>query len=278
MPKRRKRAFVREKRTYCGNQYMEVDIYTYTEEQEKAVRKSRKRKHNITPPKQANLNDKNARRYFAQLVNGNFGRGDYHVTLTYAQDQLPDTVEAADRQLRNYLRRLNYYRKNHQLPPLRYITVTEGGRTGRIHHHIIMDGAVDRDMIESMWRNRQGQAIGYANADRLQPDGNALTALASYLSKDPAGRKRWSCSHNLDRPYYRTNDSKYSRRAVERIAKAPQDGEYWHQKYQGYQLLKDGYGADYNEDTGAWSITLRMIKTDNTTPPHIQEREKRVKS
>ena len=52
------------------------------------------------------------------------------------------------------------------------------------------------DDVEKVWK------CGRTSASRIKPDEDGtLTALASYLSKDPAGSKRWCSSLNLKKPY-----------------------------------------------------------------------------
>ena len=206
------RSFIREKKIYCGDHYREVDIFTYTTAQKTAAsRGKRSKKVQESEPKQKNLNDKNARRYFVQLGNLNFGDDPeaLHVTATYSAKYLPPTVEAAEKEVSNYLRRVAYARKKEGLPPLKYILVTayttarNGGKPVRIHHHIVMNGGLDRDLVEELWRKRKrkgqkkGDRIGYCNADRLQADENGIAALCNYLVKQAGGKKRWSSSHNL---------------------------------------------------------------------------------
>jgi len=258
--------FIREKKIYCGEDYLEVDIIPRVED-EKMPRGKRSRKKRISAPKQKRLNDKNARRYFVQLVNTNFGKGDLHVTATYSDDELPETVEDAEREARNYIRRIDYRRKKEGLPPLKYVLVTEcrtekdGEKPIRVHHHIIMDGALDRDVVESLWsrRKKKGEKhrkmIGFVNADRLQPNEYGLEALSRYLMKNPQGKKRWSSSQNLEKPWSRNNDHKYSKKEVEKAAKNPGDRFYWEKKYPGYWLTE--CKPVYNDYTG-WSIYLKL--------------------
>ena len=81
------RSFMREKKIYCGSNYREVDIFSYTNGQKTAAgRGKRSKKVKESEPKQRNLNDKNARRYFIQLGNLNFGDDPdaLHVTATYS--------------------------------------------------------------------------------------------------------------------------------------------------------------------------------------------------
>ena len=86
------------------------------------------KKVNVSAPKQKNLNDRRAKRYFIQLANGNFGVGDLVVHLTYAPEFLPESEEEAAKIVAKYLRRVAYLRKKRGLPPLKYLLVTQIGR------------------------------------------------------------------------------------------------------------------------------------------------------
>lgn len=272
-----RKSFTREKKIYCGNRFLEVDIFPYSQNQKDVHRGGKRaKKQKVTEPKQRNLNDKNARRYLTQLANTNFDENDLHVTATYKKEYLPETIEEAEKEVANYLRRIRYRRKKEGLPPLRYILVTEYGtgkedteKPTRIHHHIFMNGGLDRNEVEDLWCKRRkkgqkkGDSIGYVNADRLQPDENGVAALCSYLTKNPNGKKRWSSSQNLKKPWFRTNDHKYSRREIEKIAKSPPDAAYWERKYPGYTLTDKDYAfkAEYNDQTG-WYLYLKLRKKE----------------
>lgn len=246
---------------------MEVDIYN-SPIVAVVPKGGRSKKQKVSATKQRNLNDKNAKRYFTQLLNTNFGEGDLHVTVTYAQ--VPDSAEEAEREAANYIRRIAHQRKRLGLPLLKYVMVTEANspKSGssdkpvRIHHHIVMNGGLERDAVEELWRKprkkgqKQGDRIGYANADRLKPNDFGLEALSRYLTKDPKGKKRWSSSQNLEKPEYRTNDHKYSRRQVEKIVKDEIDNQiYWERQYPGWALSE--CKPVYNDITG-WAIYLKL--------------------
>lgn len=264
--------FVREKKITCGD-YMEVDIIPRTLEAERVIRRgTRSKKEKVSAPKQQNLNQKNAKRYLVELGNGNFGKGDLHVTLTYSNEFRPETVEEAEKEVTNYLRRVAYRRKKLGLSALKYILVSEyrvnddGEFTTKIHHHIIMNGdetnQLTRDDIEQLWSKRvkgKGkQQLGWADADRLQPNENGIEALLTYLSKDPKGKKRWSSSRNLVRPFQRKNDFKYSNRKIEQLAKTPDQGlEYFQQKYPKYRIASVEF--KYYDRTG-WHAYLKLWK------------------
>ncbi len=272
------RSFVREKQIDCGKHYKEVDIFPYTEDQQNAAaKKKRAKKSKESPPKQKNLNDKNACRYFIQLMHLNFEYepGALHISLTYSPKYLPETMEDAEKEAGKYIRRLKYMRKKEGLPPLKYILVTactmkkKSDKPVRIHHHLVINGGLERDAAEELWRRprrkgqKQGDRIGYCNADRLQAEEDGIGALSHYLVKQAGGKKRWSSSHNLKRPSSRTNDRKYTRRQVEKWAKQKPDCTFWEKRYPGWTLTNEDYGAqyEYNELTG-WSIYLKLRRKE----------------
>jgi len=157
---------------------------------------------------------------------------------------------------------------------LKYILVTECGEKEdgeqiRIHHHLIINKGIDRDKLESMWcktqrgrkkKDYEPELLGWVNADRLQPDKNGLEALAMYLTKRPNRKKRWSSSRNLKKPTMRTNDAKYSKRKIEKIAKEPPSKDYWERQYPGYTYTE--IKVEYNDITG-WSIYIKMRKANS---------------
>lgn len=262
--------FIREKKIYSG-EYLDVDIIPVSENQLQKGRRGKKKK--ATSKKQENLNEKNAKRYLAWRINTNFGKQDVHLTLTYDDEHLPGTVEEGENNIKYFLRAV---RKEMRAigKELKYIIVTEymeetneQGRV-RMHHHMIMNGGIDRDKLESMWcvrkrgrkkKDYEAESLGRVNADRLQPDENGFEALAKYITKLKKSKRRWSCSKNLKSPVIRTNDSKYSRRKVESIAReAPEVNiDYWERQYPGYKYTD--CQAIYNDITG-WSIYLKMRK------------------
>ena len=246
---------IKEKKIYAGN-YLEIDVIPYS------GRRKRKgvRKKWLSPPKQKNLNEKNSRRYFIQLVNANFKDGDYHLTLTYNDKTLPKSEEEIQKEIRNFLNRLRRKYKKAGAE-LKYILVTEAknknGQPTRVHHHLVINNALSRDEIEGVWKN------GYANCDRLQSDEYGFEALARYLTKNANGKKRWSDSRNLIKPLLKEqilkDGGKYSRRKMERIAKNSEDGHIWEKMNNGYIFTK--CEPIYNDITG-WSLYVKMRKRE----------------
>ena len=274
--------FIREKKIDCA-EYREVDIIPRTEAAEQASRGKRGKKRKVNAPKQKDLNDKNAKRYLVQLGNGNFHIGDLHTSCTYSAENLPGTVEEAENIVTNYLRRIAYRRKKLGLEPLKYILVTEykyskdGQCLKRIHHHIIMNGGLDRDDVELMWtKDRINwkktddpeyrasiKQLGWVNADRLQMNENGIEGLCKYIVKDPQGKKRYSSSkysRNLNAPEEKCNDFKYSKKKVEQLAKSPDAGlEEFKKIYSNYNIVS--CEAVFYEQTG-WHIYLKMWKKE----------------
>lgn len=267
------RNFVREKKIYCGESYLEVDLYSLSEYQLEKKKGKRSKKKYVSLPKQEKMNDKNARRKFIQIAETNFGQDDIFLSLTYKDIYLPKSYDDAQREIRNYLRRLKDRMKSQGIEEeLRYIVVTSmrepkaDDKGVRYHHHLLLSCGLDRDMIEDCWRRKRnkgekvGDPIGYANSKRIQEDANAgILGLANYLARHTTYKRRWSCSQNLERPCERTNDHKYSRKRLIQYALDPYEISRWEKIYKGYTIAdKDnGIEAVYNDFTG-WSIYLKL--------------------
>lgn len=93
-----KSIYYREQKHICGKSYatapyMEVDLYPVTPKQHKASRRA-KRKEASTLAQQT-YNDNRAKRYHVQLVNANFGKGDFSWTGTYDDDHHPEPGDTA---------------------------------------------------------------------------------------------------------------------------------------------------------------------------------------
>lgn len=262
---------IRQKIIFCGKyestkkvEHIEIDLIPYTGRKKRPGKRAKKEK--ISEPKQKNLNDKNAKRYFNQLIKSNFTEDDYLVHLTYNKNNYPASEEDADREVRNYLRRVERYLKKNGLPELKYIQVTEtGSKSGRLHHHLFISGNIRRDVLEDLWRRpkkagqKKPESIGWVRAERINLE-NDMEDIAEYLLKDPKGKKRWKQSQNLIKPWVRTNDSRYSRSMIDRIALLPSDCEsvkrFFGFKYPGYALRS--CRPVWNDEIKRWSIYLTM--------------------
>ena len=265
----------RERRYVCGQtkqnaQYQEVEIYTVGTDKKSRERDKEKSTpipfRGKNPEKWDGHNAKRSRKWFCRLLATNFTEQDTHTSLSYSDEFHPQTEEQADRDINNFLRRLRTKCKAQGLPPPEAITVTEhqdadpatGQKAVRFHHHVILKCGLSRDEIESCW-HRKKKLMGWVNCDRLRLDKGSLEALANYLMKYPKRKHRWKRTKGIIDPILpRPNDSKYSRRGIERIAKDPallHDRDLWAKKYPGWELIEAQ--AEHNEYWG-WSIMLKM--------------------
>lgn len=239
--------FTRENKYAAGN-YMEVDIVPLPDEvKDKLSGRSRKRKENLTRPRQQLVNDTRSYKWMRLAINGNFFKNDYYFTLTYDDSELPlpEHVEDAKKDLSNFLRKCrNHYKKSRL--DFKYIWVMEyeldeeQNYLTRVHFHLLINKGIDRDILEDCWSKGKGKKkkmLGYVYARRIQPNGElGLERLAGYFSKGKRwkrGKKIWNCSRNLCRPQkLHPNDSKYSQRAIEKMFLSND---------QGYELLQKKY-------------------------------------
>lgn len=293
MPKQERfRKFTREKKIYCGKNYMEVDIIPCTEK-----RKGKRTKRGKSRKQQVNLNDKNSRRYFAQLGKANFSAGDTVIHCTYEDKFYPKTIEDGIKQAKNYLRRIEYHMKKQGLE-LKYMLVTEftpdeenEDKPVRLHHHIIINRGLDRNFVEDLWgkevwkkkgkkKVKERIPFGFVNADRLQENENGIDGMTNYMQKRKEGCKRWSTSQNLKKPTVKQNDSKYSRKKVNDLRKTPEDKEHWRNEFPGFEPSEIKW--EYNEFNG-WSVYVKLrridkIMEDEDVPKKKSTKKKRKKS
>ena len=263
-----KHTFIREKSLTAINcRYKEVSWFEYSEEEQEAVRRTRRTKARASPPKVKKMNDEYSRQYFRWLLFNNFGKGDYHVTLTFADEF---TTEDAKREVTNYLRRLRrlYGKQNLEL---KYLLIKEDRRSGhRLHWHLVLNGgAIDRDAIENQWK------LGYANADRLKPDAkDGLYGLARYLTKSMAycekHQRSWVASGNLLRPDKNpdmvTDDNKISKRRMKQLQEAARNDEvkaFVERMYKGFEIIQWRVGV--NEVTGRTFAKFCLMRRSEAT-------------
>lgn len=216
---------------------------------------------------QKNLNDKNAKKRLIRLLNANFTEEDIWATFTYDKAHLPATPEQAQKDIANYIRRLDYYNKKHSGEPLKFIYVTEyeddpqKGKK-RVHHHIVINFK-DRDKAEAIWKGG-----ARTQTRRLQPDENGLEGLARYISKDPRGSKRYVCSKNLTKPTVTVADSRVTRRKAQKMAENLNDAAGTFSKiYKGYCF--NDIRAFYSDYASGVYIYVRMRKQQ---PPKTKAR------
>jgi hypothetical protein len=243
----------REKKIYSGP-IMDIEIYPVNLQIKNPG--NRRKKEKVSSEFQKKLNEKNAKKRVVRLVNGNFTRGDLIAHLTFRPKDMPSTYEEVKKHVTNYIRRIKVYRKKHGLPDMKYIYVIEYTvkKTGELnwHVHLIMS-AMDRNVAEDMW-----PYADWTNVDRLQPNEFGSKGIARYMAKDPQGKKRWSQSRNLEKPYSpKPKDGKHTKLGVKRMATMyVDDATYFEKKYKGYQFLM--CEPLFNEYNMSWYMTITM--------------------
>lgn len=206
--KHRKKAVYALKEISAGDQF-EVEIYPQFRSMDDVPPEGRGIKKDNSKA-QRNLNDKNARKYVERLINENFDNEDIWITLTYDNDHLPPDgdIDAAIKNVQNYIRRINYQRKKRGMPNAKYVYVTAYNPEKKIrwHHHIVMDGALDMDTVEACWKQSSRNEIR-----SLQKDENGLSGLANYIVEEKnriRSEKRWNSSQGLRDPDIKVVHSK----------------------------------------------------------------------
>ncbi len=198
-------------RTIKAGPVLECEVYpVYGRQQE---HKARKAKANLSPERMQRANHQAAVRRIIRLANANFTSRDLHVTLTY--DGTPPEWDQCQKDVRNFIRRMQRLRAKRGLEKAKYIYSIEDNESGlkkRIHVHMLLSGGISREEIEACWQR------GWANADRLQPNEQGLAAIARYITKSQKNRKKWVCSQGLKQPKVSISNTKLSRHKVERMA------------------------------------------------------------
>ncbi len=147
----------------------------------------------------AKWNCTTAARKLEMRMAAGFRMQDLVITLTYRDDDLPETCAAAQKRLQWLLRHLREHRRARG-QDLVYIYVSEG-RHGdhRLHHHVIVN-AVGNDLetIRSLWKWGDQIDLSYI-ADK------GYEGWAIYLSKERReaslnGKKMFVASRNCPKP------------------------------------------------------------------------------
>jgi len=170
-------------------EYREIKKY-YTGKQRTGPRGKREKR---TSEEMTRYNQKQRARHVQRIILANFRPGDWHLTLSYAPERRPESIEEANRIMSAFIRRL---RRGLQKTgeELKYIYVTERGKKGACHHHMILKDVTGmKNLILDNWKNG---AISFVP---LYADGE-MEKLAEYVVKKEtkeAGGKTYRRSRNL---------------------------------------------------------------------------------
>lgn len=287
MFKRGKKVVYALKEIKAGDQF-EVEIYPQFTSMDEVPPEGRNIKKD-NDKAQRNLNDKNARKYVERLINENFTDNDLWITLTYDEKHLPPDgdIDAAIKNMQNFIRRVNYQRKKRGLPNAKYVYVTEYNPTEEIrwHHHIVMDGQMDMDAVVACWKQSSRNEVR-----RLKKDENGLSGMANYIVKERQrvkSEKRWNSSQGLKDPDIRVIHSKQPEKAkgsYKKIATYVEEMRKGHEQVK--EQMKKWYpdfdfaeaGIYYNDFNSMFYIRARLRKRrkreDDETGMETSEKKK----
>ena len=273
-----KSVFYREQKHICGKDYntagyMEVDLYPVTPEQHRAG--SRAKKKEATSLAQQTYNDRRAKRYHVQLVNTNFGKGDFSWTGTYNDAHLPEPEgrERADKDWTNFMKRVYRWCDRNGVERPLWIMATEystiqgdGSVVGRHHHHAIIKHTkgLTRDVLEELWRDRNGESIGLCRCEYLEVEHGSVESLVQYISKNKRCDRSWRQSRGLEKPKTpRPNDTKWNKKKLHDASTLYIDDRgYWEKQYPGFTLDRVETKVS---DSGARHTTVIMYRETGHT-------------
>lgn len=247
---------IRSKKYITGN-YMEMEVFTLPRGTRPIRRQKRIRE---TAPAQKRLNDKRARRYLVRITHMNFSKNDLALDLTFDNQHLPKDREGVQKEVRNYLKRLQRVRKANNLPEMKYIYVISNrdqeGREARWHVHMCLSG-MDRDIAEAKWGK------GMANASHLQFTETGVEGRVIYMMRQAAaGERRWSGSQNLQKPEAIVSDHKISKAQQDHMALAPDDRAYIEKIING-RKKRQWILTDCSVECDGRQVTMDGIPTEN---------------
>lgn len=180
------------------------DEYTYKYHTHRYAKKSERGK-NIRPTtkEQKKINKRLAYRKRQWTISSNFERGDWYITLTYRKNERPEDNKAAAKILSDTLGKLRRKLKRKGIP-LYYISSTERGTKGAVHHHLIIKNNFDIGMLIELWK------LGRVDSVSVYTD--SMAELGAYFTKDIEGGKHankqavkaketiYGASRNLKKP------------------------------------------------------------------------------
>lgn len=285
-----KTRFIREQKTICGKEYMEVDLLHVSTAEHRAT--TRRKKAFASSLAMQGCNERNSRRNLQWLAAENFTERKsctMLVHLTYKPEWLPQSNEEAERSVTNFLDKLNRRQAKKYaaalctdpqnpggvLPKVKYIAVTEwqhedkaaGLKEVRYHHHMILECDLTADEIKDCWSTGRGQwrePLGLVKCDRAEFDKGSLAAYCEYITKNPKRRRRWRQSQGLRRPTQpRPNDGRYTpKKLAEAATLYLDDANFWESRYGTLKLpggtmrqyAFTGADARFNEILGEWHV------------------------
>lgn len=197
-------------------------------------------------------NERLAVKKLTRMINANFGKGCWHITLTYAEEASP---EEARKELKRFIARARRACRKIGIE-FRWIAVTEY-KNERIHHHFVTNAP--HELIADQWK--RGHILPRPFDDRKNH-----ADLAAYLVKetsktfreeDSPYKSRYSHSRNLYIPEVRVE--KVSDKQLFEEPKA----------FKGYYIDQDSIKRYEHPITGLPHLEYQMISL--TEEPRIKK-------
>lgn len=167
--------------------------------------KSRKPKTNPTPEAVKKINRLNQKRELTAKLNASFSPGDWWITLSHGDMITPDESLHLVTKLKRGVQR---YCKKNEIPFKLIETMGIGSRTGRPHHHIVLNKEIPLEILYRYWPEE------HVFPQPLK--GYNYWKVADYMiknaeeSKDKRGKhkKAFRCSQQISRPEPRVEQMK----------------------------------------------------------------------
>lgn len=158
--------------------------------------KPRGPKRKRTPEDIARQNATNREKKLQRLILANFQEGDWHLTLTEKKELRSENMDEAKKRIQKFLAEMRKAYKKAEVP-FKYIYVTEKGKRGAYHHHLIIEDVATPDlntksMVMKFW------PWGGRNFTPLYEDGE-FEDLADYLVKKETKEEQDGCSYSRSR-------------------------------------------------------------------------------
>ncbi|MBQ8780682.1 MAG: hypothetical protein IJZ72_03290 [Oscillospiraceae bacterium] len=224
--------------TTISGPVLEIEQVPISEKVGNLSRVTLENKDNIrTPEEKEKYNRHKSCKVFVRIVCSSFTSKGFYVTLTYSDEYLPSDYQAAQKELENYIRRLKYSNPNAVI-----VAVTGYGKsTGRLHHHLIIEGVNEADIFKKWGKGEvvKAEHLREHNIYNGIDHGEDFTALAEYLhAHTPSEHKgrRWKQTKNISKPYQKRKKLNSKVYSPENPPKAPE----------GYKLVTARPNEDYS--------------------------------
>lgn len=209
----------------------------------------RKRKENASRPVQKNLNYRNAQKWFRLSAVANFNEGDYTAEFTFAPEFKPKSVEECEKEIKNFIKRINRARNKKNLPKMKYLGVIEGKTSDNLHFHMILDNLLNRDEIDDLWtkgRGKNKKSIGFTHINKIKSQNgqDGVIIKANYLTKEfklenQKGKRKWFSSRNLKKPVVeRSQNWKYTDSKIARLLENDELEQQLEKDNAGWELIE----------------------------------------